>query len=79
MPFKTDDLPLFEDSLRYFSMCGFALQWESRNLHLEEPSWNIRTEHETMFSERGKPILACIVKKCPANLDEKHLSRLKDI
>ena len=77
--FKTDDIPLYNDSLRYFEMCGFSLQWESRDLHREEPLWNIRTEHEEMFSAKGKPIHACIVQMVPAKLDEAVFSRLKDI
>ncbi len=77
--FKTDDSLLFEDSLRYFSLCAFEVVWQSRDLHKEEPSWNIRTEHEQMFSEKGVPIKACILRMQKASLDEDHLRRCKDI
>ncbi len=77
--FKTDDDRLYIDSLRYFALCGFMLQWESRNLHREEPAWNIRTEHERMFSEQGIPIKACIQKMGALELDESLLRRARNI
>lgn len=51
--FKTDDLPLFEESLEYFSQCGFDIIYETRDLHSGEVTDNILTEHEIMFSEQG--------------------------
>ncbi len=77
--FKTDDDRLYEDSLRYFSLSGFCLQWEARDLHSQEPEWNIRTEHECMFSEEGIPIKACIQKKGALLLDETSLMRARNI
>ncbi len=77
--FKTDDDILYEDSLRYFSLCAFDVIWQTGDLHREEPEWNIRTEHEKMFSEKGIPIKACILKMQNATLDEAALSRLKNI
>ena len=77
--FKTDDDYLFNDSLRYFEYTGFSLQQIWRNLHAEEPSWNIRTEHEQMFAAQGIPIKACIAKKQPATLDREAISRLKNL
>lgn len=77
--FKTDDLPLFNDSLRYFNMSGFEVEESTRNLHQNEPEWNIRTEHENMFSSEGIPINFCIAKKVPAILNEKFLSVAKTI
>lgn len=77
--FKTDDATLFEDSLRYFPMTGFEVTWLTRNLHAEEPSWNIRTEHENMFSEEGIPIKACIAVKRPALLNKDEFSLYKDV
>lgn len=77
--FKTDDSPLFEDSLRYFEMTGFTVTWLTRDLHAEEPAWNIRTEHENMFSNEGIPIKACIAIKKPALLNKDEFSRLKDV
>ncbi len=77
--FKTDDDILFEDSLRYFSLCAFDVVWESRDLHQDEPTWNIRTEHEQMFCEKGIPIKACILQMKQATLDEDLLMRAKNI
>jgi tRNA (guanine-N7-)-methyltransferase len=63
--FKTDDDDLFRDSLAYFPAAGYAVTWQTRDLHADEPAWNIRTEHEGMFTEQGIPIKALIAKKLP--------------
>lgn len=63
--FKTDNDPLFEDSLEYFKESGFEITWMTRDLHAEEPEWNIRTEHEGMFTEMGIPTKALIARKLP--------------
>ena len=63
--FKCDDEDLFEDSVGYFEEMGFAVTWLTRDLHADEPAWNIRTEHEAMFTEMGIPIKALIAKKLP--------------
>lgn len=77
--FKTDDDPLFEDSLRYFELSGFEVEWLSRNLHTDEPDWNVRTEHEKMFSDEGIPIKACIAYKKEVELDWDSLLLSKNI
>ena len=61
--FKTDDDDLFRDSLGYFPAAGFEITWQTFDLHKNEPDWNIRTEHEGMFSEQGIPIKALIARK----------------
>ena len=63
--FKTDNDPLFEDSLEYFVQAGFEITWMTRDLHAQEPDWNIRTEHEGMFTEMGIPTKALIARKLP--------------
>ena len=63
--FKTDDDDLFRDSLTYFPAAGFAIIWQTADLHKDEPAWNLRTEHEGMFTEQGIPIKALIAKKGP--------------
>lgn len=63
--FKTDDDDLFRDSVGYFPAAGFEITWQTCDLHREEPAWNIRTEHEGMFSEQGIPIKALIARKGP--------------
>ena len=61
--FKTDDDSLFEDSLRYFPAAGFEITWMTRDLHADEPAWNIRTEHEAMYTAEGIPTKALIARK----------------
>lgn len=63
--FKTDDGGLFADSLEYFPEAGFEIVWKTFDLHAEEPEWNIRTEHEQMFTEQGIKTKALIAVKCP--------------
>ena len=63
--FKTDDDDLFRDSLAYFPAAGYAITWQTHDLHADEPAWNIRTEHEGMFTEQGIPIKALIAQKLP--------------
>ena len=71
--FKTDDDGLFEDSLTYFAEAGFAVRWMTRDLHADEPDWNIRTEHEAMFTAMGIPTKALIAVMQPA--DEAEVAR----
>lgn len=58
--FKTDDLPLFEDSLEYFQESGFDVVYKTNDLHNSDVDDNILTEHEIMFSEQGIKINYCI-------------------
>ena len=61
--FKTDDDDLFRDSLTYFPASGYDIVWQTYDLHENEPEWNIRTEHEGMFTEMGIKIKALIARK----------------
>ena len=61
--FKCDDEDLFEDTLLYLPAAGFEITWITRDLHADEPDWNIRTEHENMFTEMGIPTKALIARK----------------
>lgn len=63
--FKTDDDDLFRDSLGYFPAAGFEITWQTFDLHADEPAWNLRTEHEGMFTQQGIPIKALIARKGP--------------
>ncbi len=63
--FKTDDDGLFEASLEYFPAAGFEIVQMTRDLHADEPDWNLRTEHEQMFSSQGIAIKALIARKLP--------------
>lgn len=54
---KTDDRDFFEFSLQEFEACGFALENVTYNLHENgNPAWNIVTEYERKWVERGLPI-----------------------
>ena len=54
---KTDDRDFFDFSLEEYRACGFALENVSYNLHENgNPSWNIVTEYEQKWVERGLPI-----------------------
>ena len=77
--FKTDDNTLYIESLRYFEMCGFKLMWQTDDLHNNEPDWNIRTEHENMFSGEGITIKACITRMISAELDKATLSVSREL
>ena len=57
--FKTDDDGLFNDSLNYFTECGFEILDKTYDLEHTPNFWNnIMTEHEKMFMEQGIKIKA---------------------
>jgi len=56
--FKTDNLPLFEFSLKEFERCGFTLLEETRDLHKNGPV-GIMTDYELIFFSKGLPIYGC--------------------
>ena len=58
--FKTDDDDLFEASLTYFEESGFEIIKKTYDLHSEDCTENVRTEHEEMFSSEGIKIKALI-------------------
>ena len=54
---KTDDREFFEFSLGEYEACGFALENVNYDLHENgNPEWNIVTEYESKWVERGLPI-----------------------
>ena len=54
---KTDDRDFFEFSMEEYTACGFALQDVTYNLHENgNPEWNIVTEYEQKWVDRGLPI-----------------------
>ncbi len=54
---KTDDRDFFEFSLEEYRACGFALTEVSYDLHEDgNPEWNIVTEYEQKWVDRGLPI-----------------------
>lgn len=54
---KTDDRDFFEFSLEEYKACGFALENVTYDLHENgNPEWNIVTEYEQKWVERGLPI-----------------------
>lgn len=68
--FKTDDDDLFDASLSYFADCGFAVTWQTRDLHAEpalpDETLGLVTEHEARFSAQGIPIKALLAVKLPS-------------
>jgi len=57
--FKTDNLPLFEFSLREFGRNGFFLLDVVRDLHKNGPV-GVMTDYELKFYSQGTPIFKCI-------------------
>ncbi len=54
---KTDDRDFFDFSLEEYVACGFSLEEVSYDLHEGgNPEWNIVTEYEAKWVERGLPI-----------------------
>lgn len=62
---KTDDVPLFTDSLLYFEACGFEMRYLTSDLHASGFAPNYISEHERKFSDMGVPIKFAIFKKRP--------------
>lgn len=54
--FKTDDLPLFTDSIGYFEQYGFKVVYITHDLHNSGFEQNIETEHEINFAKQGMMI-----------------------
>ena len=60
---KTDDRDFFEFSLEEYAACGFELREVSYNLHENgNPDWNIVTEYEQKWVDRGLPIHRVVAK-----------------
>ena len=54
---KTDDRDFFDFSLEEYKACGFDLENVTYDLHENgNPKWNIVTEYEQKWVERGLPI-----------------------
>ncbi len=54
---KTDDRDFFDFSLEEYKACGFRLEELTYHLHENgNPDWNIVTEYEAKWVERGLPI-----------------------
>jgi len=60
--FKTDDDLLFEDTLVYLAVSGFIVTYQTNDLHAENCSANVMTEHEEMFVQKGIKIKALIAR-----------------
>ena len=60
--FKTDNLPLFEFSLREFAQLGFEVSEETRDLHKDGPV-GVMTDYEMKFFNQGLPICRCVAKR----------------
>ena len=60
--FKTDNLSLFEFSLREFKACGFDMCSVEYDIH-STGLGSVMTDYEAKFHEMGLPILQCIAKR----------------
>ena len=60
--FKTDDDNLFESTQKYLEQTGFTILEKTYDLEKENNTENIKTEHEEMFTKKGKKIKALIAK-----------------
>lgn len=67
--FKTDDDTLFEDSLRYFDLCGFEPVFLGRDLHGDGFEPNYVSEHEEKYMAMGVPIKYAVMRKTPREPD----------
>ena len=67
--FKTDDMPLFTESLPYFEACGFEMRYLVNDLHAAGFAPNYISEHEKMYTEKGVPIKFVIFKKMPGEVE----------
>ena len=67
--FKTDDMPLFTESLPYFDACGFELRYLVNDLHAAGFAPNYISEHEKMYTEKGVPIKFVIFRKKPGKVE----------
>lgn len=68
--FKTDDLPLFEDTLVYIEEAGYTVRYCTYDLHNSGFEDNVTTEHEDMFAEQGiaiKFLIAALGKDIDSN------------
>nr|WP_319487827.1 tRNA (guanosine(46)-N7)-methyltransferase TrmB [uncultured Caproiciproducens sp.] len=60
--FKTDDDPLFDDSLVYFEENGFEILSLTYDLHAGGYPKGVLTEHEKMFIDKGVKIKALVAR-----------------
>ena len=67
--FKTDDMPLFTESLPYFDACGFDMRYLVNDLHAAGFMPNYISEHEKMYTEKGVPIKFVIFRKKPGKVE----------
>ena len=67
--FKTDDTPLFTESLPYFVACGFDMRYLTSDLHAAGFAPNYVSEHEQKFTALGVPIKFVIMRKKPGPVE----------
>lgn len=70
--FKTDDDELFSESIEYFENSGFKIIYKTYDLHSQNPSDNVLTEHEKMFTAQGiktKFLIAELIDKGDHNIE----------
>ena len=56
---KTDNEGLFAFTLEQLNLCGWRVEWTTRDLHASEKAAdNVMTEYEKQFSAKGQPIFS---------------------
>lgn len=66
--FKTDDDPLYRDSLKYFEACGFEAVYLTEDLHASGFAPNYVSEHEKKYTAQGVPIRFGIFRRRPGEV-----------
>ncbi len=66
--FKTDNTDLYLGTRRYLQEAGFAIFFDTEDLHQTEDPENVLTEHEIMFSAQGIQIKALRARLAPGSL-----------
>lgn len=61
---RTDDRGLYEDTLKYFTQCGYILRESCTDMYSQRPDLTeYETEHQLFFSQQGLPIYYALAEK----------------
>lgn len=60
--FKTDNVPLFDWSVKQFIRCGWEIVFQTHDLH-KDGVCEIMTDYEAKFHAQGVPICKCVARR----------------